>query len=300
MKDFFNKAGLLIMLVFVFSSCEKIELPMAGDNNDYDGEDGVDIAFTVSNIEQVAFDDATPNTRASYAITDMCSRITFAFFNDGGKVKQISQKASDADFGHVQVSLPAGEYEYVVLAHNGSANPTVSSLQEISFGNNGKLADTFYYYGTLDATESGTVNLSLKRAVAMVRFIVTDAVPAEVEQMKFSYTGGSSTFNAVTGFGCKNSRQGELFDVTNTAHNGQSQYDLYTFPHADEGDLKLTVTALMGNGDEYKEGVFENIPVKINQITKFTGEFFKDTQKPGEAMFSMVTADEWMETEVSY
>lgn len=296
MKNLFLKAGMTAMLAVAFISCEKVELPST--NNEKPQEDGVSICFTISNIEQVAFDNSMVNTRA--AITDLCSRITFAFFQDDEKIKQVSQKASDNGFGNLTVSLPSGSYKFVVLAHNGTDNPTVTSLDKITFGNNGKLADTFYYYGELDATESKDVNLSLKRVVAMVRFIITDAVPADVKKMKFEYTGGSSSLNATTGLGCVKSQQEETFTVEEAAHTGQSQYEIYTIPHATDGTLKLTVKALMNDDEEYKKQTFEEVPVTINKITKYTGKFFENTQKPGEIKISLQTDDEWTEMEMSY
>ena len=296
MKNLFLKAGMTAMLAVAFISCEKVELPST--NNEKPQEDGVSICFTISNIEQVAFDNGMVNTRA--AITDLCSRITFAFFQDDEKIKQVSQKASDDGFGNLTVSLPSGSYKFVVLAHNGTDNPTVTSLDKITFGNNGKLADTFYYYGELDATESKDVNLSLKRVVAMVRFIITDAIPADVKKMKFEYTGGSSSLNATTGLGCVKSQQEETFTVEEAAHTGQSQYEIYTIPHATDGTLKLTVKALMNDDEEYKKQTFEDVPVTINKITKYTGKFFENTQKPGEMKISLNTDDEWTETEISY
>lgn len=296
MKNLFLKAGMTAMLAVAFISCEKVELPST--NNEKPQEDGVSICFTISNIEQVAFDNGMVNTRA--AITDLCSRITFAFFQDDEKIKQVSQKASDNGFGNLTVSLPSGSYKFVVLAHNGTDNPTVTSLDKITFGNNGKLADTFYYYGELDATESKDVNLSLKRVVAMVRFIITDAVPADVKKMKFEYTGGSSSLNATTGLGCVKSQQEETFTVEEAAHTGQSQYEIYTIPHATDGTLKLTVKALMNDDEEYKKQTFEEVPVTINKITKYTGKFFENTQKPGEIKISLQTDDEWTEMEMSY
>lgn len=296
MKNLFLKAGMTAMLAVAFISCEKVELPST--NNEKPQEDGVSICFTISNIEQVAFGNGMVNTRA--AITDLCSRITFAFFQDDEKIKQVSQKASDNGFGNLTVSLPSGSYKFVVLAHNGTDNPTVTSLDKITFGNNGKLADTFYYYGELDATESKDVNLSLKRVVAMVRFIITDAVPADVKKMKFEYTGGSSSLNATTGLGCVKSQQEETFTVEEAAHTGQSQYEIYTIPHATDGTLKLTVKALMNDDEEYKKQTFEEVPVTINKITKYTGKFFENTQKPGEIKISLQTDDEWTEMEMSY
>lgn len=298
MKHLFFKACMTVMLAVAFISCEKVELPNA-DNNGNPQEDGVSISFTIANIEQVAFNDGVTQTRAA-AITSLCSRITFAFFQNDEKIKQVSQKASDNGFGSLTVSLPSGKYKFVVLAHNGTDNPTVTSLDKITFGNNGKLADTFYYYGELDATESKDVNLSLKRVVAMVRFIITDAVPADVKKMKLEYTGGSSSLNSTTGLGCVKSQQEETFTVEEAAHTGQSQYEIYTIPHATDGTLKLTVKALMNDDEEYKKQTFEEVPVTINKITKYTGKFFENTQKPGEVKISLQADDEWTEVEVSY
>lgn len=298
MKQLFFKAGMMVMLAVAFISCEKVELPNA-DNSGKQQEDGVSISFTIAKIEQVAFNDGVTQTRAT-EITNLCSRITFAFFQNGEKVKQVSQKSSDSGFGSLTVSLPSGSYKMVVLAHNGTDTPTVTSLNKITFGNNGKLSDTFYYYGELNATESKEVSLSLKRAVAMVRFIATDAVPSEVKKMKFEYTGGSSSLDATTGLGCVNSKQEETFTVENSAHTRQSQYEIYTFPHATDGTLKLTVTALMGEDVEYKKQTFEEVPVTINKITKYTGKFFENTQKPGEIKILLQTDDKWAETEVNY
>lgn len=298
MKHLLQKAGMFTMLAIAFISCEKVVLPDADDNGKQH-ESGISISFTIANIEQVSFDDGVTKTRST-AISSMCSRITFAFFQDGEKIKQVSQKSSDSGFGSLTVSLPSGNYKFVVLAHNGSDNPTVTSLEKITFGNNGKLSDTFYYYGELDATESKDVSLSLKRAVAMVRFITTDAVPTDVKKMKFNYTGGSSTLNAITGLGSVNSQQEETFTVETAARSGQSEYEIYTFPHDTNGTLKLTVTALMDNDEEYKKEIFEEVPVTRNQITKYTGKFFENTQKPGEIKMSLQTDDEWTEKEIEY
>ena len=297
MRHLFQKAGMTVMLAIVFISCEKATLPDA-DGNGNQQEDGISINFSIANIEQVAFDDGVTKTRA--AIADMCSRITFAFFQNDEKVKQVSQKASDTGFGNLTVSLPAGNYKFVVLAHSGIENPTVTSLEKITFGNNGKLSDTFYYYGELSITEPKDMSLTLRRAVAMVRFITTDAVPTDVKKMKFNYTGGSSTLNAVTGLGSVNSQQEETFTIETAAHSGQSEYEIYTFPHDTNGTLKLTVTALMNNDEEYKKEIFEEVPVTRNQITKYTGKFFENTLKPSEIKMSLQTDDEWTETEITY
>lgn len=297
MKKLLCGVGIVAMLTFGFTSCEQVEIVNITNSEMLEG-DGVEVKFSISSIEQVSFEDEKVGTRA-VDITNLCSRITLVFFQDGKKFKTINQKEMDDDFGTLQTTLPAGEYKYVVIAHNGNGNPTVTSLEEITFNSTVTMTDTFYYYGELNVTEPQELSLQLKRAVAMVRFVITDNVPEDVKRIKFYYTGGSSTFNAVTGFGSKESRQTEYRDIDVTAYSGESYYDLYTFPHATEDVIKLTVTA-QTDDDDYAERVFEGIPVKINQITKYTGTFFGNIQKPGEFKVTMTTSDEWNEEELTY
>ena len=112
------------------------------------------------------------------------------------------------------------------------------------------MTDTFYYYGDLVVTsEVQSYDLTLTRAVAMFRMVLTDdEIPSTVTKFKFYYTGGSSTFSPSAGYGCVNTEEDVL--------------------------TKLTVTALDANDNTVKERVFENVPVTRNQITRYTGSFF--------------------------
>ncbi|KWW27272.1 MAG: hypothetical protein F083_3045, partial [bacterium F083] len=138
---------------------------------------------------------------------------------------------------------------------------------------NNKVTDTFYYYGDLIVTsEVQSYDLTLTRAVAMFRLVLTDEeIPSTVAKFKFYYTGGSSTFSPKDGYGCVNSKQTEIRAVT----DGVTTFDIFTLPHTEDDVLtKLTVTALDANDNTVKERIFENIPVTRNQITRYTGNFF--------------------------
>ncbi len=105
------------------------------------------------------------------------------------------------------------EYRVVIIGHNGTGNCTISSPEKVKFASN-KLTDTFYYYGKLILTdgEETEESIELKRAVAQFKVHITDTeIPAEAHSIKFYYTGGSSTLDATTGYGCVNSRQTETF-----------------------------------------------------------------------------------------
>ena len=203
----------------------------------------------------------------------MCSRLNVAIFDaDGTKVKTVAQKEGDASYGTVALTLAAGTYQLVVIAHNGEGSATITSTEKVTFPNN-KVTDTFYYYGDLIVTsEVQSYDLTLTRAVAMFRLVLTDdEIPSSVTKFKFYYTGGSSTFSPSAGYGCVNSKQTEIRAVA----DGVTTFDIFTLPHTEDDVLtKLTVTALDANDNTVKERIFENVRVTRNQITRYTGSFF--------------------------
>ena len=224
----------------------------------------------------------------------MCSRLNVAIFDaDGTKVKTVAQKEGDASYGTVALTLAAGTYQLVVIAHNGEGSATITSTEKVTFPNN-KVTDTFYYYGDLIVTsEVQSYDLTLTRAVAMFRMVLTDdEIPSSVAKFKFYYTGGSSTFSPKDGYGCVNSKQTEI----RTVADGVTTFDIFTLPHTEDDMLtKLTVTALDANDNTIKERIFENVPVTRNQITRYTGSFFGNggSGQTSDGTFRLTADPDW-------
>ncbi|MBQ7444016.1 MAG: FimB/Mfa2 family fimbrial subunit [Bacteroidaceae bacterium] len=254
---------MLFTALLIILGCEKPVLDVNGDKPQ-DTEPNVILRFTQYESEAFA--------RSTTDITAICSRLNIALFDtDGTKVKSVAQKTGDANYGTVALNLDAGTYKLVVAAHNCDGSATISSEDKVTFPNN-KVTDTFYYYGDLDVTaEQQSYSLTLTRAVAMFRLVLTDeSMPPSVAKMKFYYLGGSSTFCPATGYGIVQSKQTELRTVSE-----DGVYEIYTMPHSEEDVLtKLTVSALDANDNVVQERVFEDIPVVRNQVTKYTGTFF--------------------------
>ena len=264
------KKFLFIALALLVAACEKPIL-----DEDVVSMNEANVILHMTQYEQEAFGNSGNRaaTRAATDITELCSRLNIAIFDDGGtKVKTVAQKEGDASFGTVALTLAAGTYQLVVIAHNGEGSATITSTEKVTFPNN-KVTDTFYYYGDLVVTsEVQSYDLTLTRAVAMFRMVLTDdEIPSTVTKFKFYYTSGSSTFSPSAGYGCVNSKQTEI----RTVADGVTTFDIFTLPHTEEDVLtKLTVTALDTNDNTVKERVFENVPVTRNQITRYTGSFF--------------------------
>ncbi len=275
------KKCLLFALALLMVACEKPFI----DSDEAASTKEANVILHFTQYEQEAFsasDDsaaATP-TRAATDITELCSRLNIAVFDaDGTKVKTVAQKDGDASYGTVALTLAAGTYRLVVIAHNGDGSATITSTEKVTFPNN-KVTDTFYYYGDLVVTsEVQSYDLTLIRAVAMFRLVLTDEeIPSTVAKLKFYYTGGSSTFCPLAGYGCVASKQTEYRTVPADYVSGTS-FDIFTLPHSEDDVLtKLTVTALDQNDNIVKERIFEDIPVTRNQVTRYTGNFFGSSE----------------------
>ena len=284
------KKYLFIVLALLVASCEKPIL-----DEDVVTMNEANVILHMTQYEQEAFGNSGNRaaTRAATDITELCSRLNIAIFDvEGTKVKTVAQKEGDASFGTVALTLAAGTYQLVVIAHNGEGSATITSTEKVTFPNN-KVTDTFYYYGDLVVTsEVQSYDLTLTRAVAMFHMVLTDdEIPSTVTKFKFYYTGGSSTFSPSAGYGCVNSKQTEIRTVAD-----DGVYEIFTLPHTEEDVLtKLTITALDANDNTVKERIFENIPVTRNQITRYTGSFFGNGGSGGssDGTFRLTADPDW-------
>ena len=284
-------AVVALMATVGLVSCEA---PYVGPASEAEQDETCNVVIRTSIYEQSAFESL--HSRAAQEISELCTRIGFAVFKDGEKVKTINQTKSTAGFGSAEFSLSEGQYELVIIAHNCDGNATITSAEKITFPNN-IVSDTFYYYGTFSVGDDKTeLNLMLERAVAMVRVNITTEMPADVSQMKFYYTGGSSTFSAREGYGCVNSKQTVKMNVTADMHGKPTTWELYTLPHAESGVLKLTISALDAAGNTLYEKELEDVPVTVNAITTYTGDLFDlDPQDVDTKAFHLMADGAWDE-----
>ena len=259
----------MMLAAFVLASCEKLTFPDDVSSNE-NGEGNVTLRMSAYSVE--SFTRANGN-----ALSDYATRLSVGIFtNDGTKVKVVTQTVSDAAFGDVSLSLAAGTYKLVVIAHNGQGNATLTSTEKVTFPSN-KITDTLAYYGTLEVTDGEDINedITLTRRVALLRLILEDeALPSGISRIKFYYTGGSSTYSPATGYGCVNSKQTEYRSCYDDDGNEVMVYDLYTLPHAETDELKLVITTLDESDNPMYEYTWENIPIQRNKITQWTGALF--------------------------
>ncbi len=280
-KTYVWLASLLLMLVATLTSCEKFALDDSGTNS-HDANANVIIHVSVAKNnstgtrsgeedfgdeetgDEDGLDEGDEEVEGK-PLEDYCSRLSIAIFDGEEKVKTLNLKAEDG-YKDIGINLEAGKYRMVAIGHNGSGNCTISSPEKVKFYKN-KMTDTFFYYGTFNVRDGEDTDdyILLKRAVAQFKVHISDAtIPAEAHSIKFYYTGGSSTLDAVTGYGCVQSRQTETFKL----QEGERDYSVYTFPREENKGLKMTINILNADAQSIKEYSKEGVPVKCNNITQ--------------------------------
>ena len=280
-KTYVWLASLLLMLVATLTSCEKFALDDSGTNS-HDANANVIIHASVAKNnstgtrsgeedfgdeeegDEDGLDEGNEEIEGK-PLEDYCSRLSIAIFDGEEKVKTLNLKAEDG-YEDIGINLDAGKYRMVAIGHNGNGNCTISSPEKVKFYKN-KMTDTFFYYGTFNVIDGEDTDdyILLNRAVAQFKVHITDAnIPAEAHSIKFYYTGGSSTLDAVTGYGCVQSRQTESFKL----QEGKRDYSVYTFPREENKGLKMTINILDADAQSIKEYSKEGVPVKRNNITQ--------------------------------
>lgn len=278
------KKVILFGLAVLLAACEKSIVDEGGKKGQ---EANANVVLRVATYGQEAFYapalGEARSRRSAEALTDQCSRLSVAIFRqDGTKMKNVNQTSGDGSFGTVAVSLAEGTYKVVAVAHNSTeGNATISSTEKVTFASN-KMTDTFACCAslTVEGEEPIDQELLLQRVVAMVRLTVTGTIPDEVARLKFYYTGGSSTLNPSTGYGCVQSKQTEYRPVVLDG-SAVKVYELYTAPHELSDVLKLVITAQDSDNQTLNEWTMEDIPVTRNKITTWSGALFGDDDTGG-------------------
>ena len=273
-KTYSFVASFLLMLVATLTSCEKFALDDTSTiSHDANANVTIHVSMRTNQPQEMATkatsgeaNNGEATSGEAIPLEKVCSRLSLAIFDGGEKVKVINTQSSDKGYGNLSFALDEGEYRVVIIGHNGTGNCTISSPEKVKFASN-KLTDTFYYYGKLILTdgEETEESIELKRAVAQFKVHITDTkIPAEAHSIKFYYTGGSSTLDATTGYGCVNSRQTETFKLV----KDKRDYSVYTFPHEDSEGLNMKINILNSDAKSIRELEKDGIEVRRNYITK--------------------------------
>ena len=275
MRRKISRISLLLLVSSLLISCEKMVMDEEGGQST--NNESHNVVIYIADMD-AGWDGA--NSRAQMKISEVCSRLQFAVYQDGSRVKYANQKIGDNGYGTFSLQLEAGTYQLLALGHSGAGTVTTTKPEKLQFSNPSAsggtgFTDTFYYYGDMDVSSDGAhVDISMERATSMFRLKTSDVKPANAKKFQFYYTGGSGALDATTGLGCVNSKQ-SVFVTLDDAQTGQPlTFEMYTFLHQESGAVTFTVTAFDDYDDVLYTKEFKNVPMKRNCITQYTGAFF--------------------------
>lgn len=288
----------LLALSLALASCEKVSLDellsKEPPTTEPSSTGNASLSIHIGGIADANYADAgAKGTRAIEPIGKVCTKLTISLYNvEGQRVYSVNKKSTDADFANATTKLAEGKYHLVIVAHSNEKNATTTDINKITFEGN-KLSDTFHYYKEIELVAGGNnIDVVMERVTAMFRLEIADQIPENVKQLKFYYTGGSSTLSGYTGAGSVNSRQTEIRNV----QSGINTYEVYTFPQPDDKKLKMTITALDASGETVCTKTFEDVAVSKNMITCYKGNLFTNIAPPAASdnyNFSISVNTDW-------
>ena len=252
--------------------------------------------FQVTNYMQYAMDEGTRAAIApseSERIQHLALGIFDATTNTLVAPVQIQNK-TDQGYGSFTAKLNYGKYRLVFLGYGGSNSIlTMEKPEEISFGSDA-LPQTFLssFEFTVDPNTAATTSVVLKRVVSGFKLTMADAISSRTSGIKITSTGGGMVLNAKTGL-AKAYTGRENTIVIPEAFHGQTDKNVifYLFLPANQEIMDITASAVDENGEAFIERTFTKVPMKINTLTIYQGNFFADTPYG----FSITMEDDWGE-----
>ena len=270
----------------------------SSDGSEKEPEEGEKtISFEVVNYQQVSLDDVTRATDAT-ALAHLDMAIYDAATN--ALVSQTQTAKGESGYGQFSATLAYGQYTVVFLGYEGTSTANMSDPTAIIFGT-GYIPNMFYktMQLTVSPSSNATEEIVLKRGVAAFTLKHSGYIPNTLTSMTIKATGGGYQFNALTGYATET--------VENTlSHNmksivGGTSFTLYsfTFLPAETATMTFTAVAKDANNEVLQERVFSNVPMKINQRTTYTGQFFGSGTNVQGFSLSLET-DQWDEVNQTY
>lgn len=284
----------IVILIALISSCQTMtfEEPNNGDENTSSkGEKTMYFkltGFNVTNLDKLP----TENGEETKATTqsNATDHLLLGIYDMEGELVDsiIYQNKTDSNisYGTFSHTLKYGKYTILALGWNGSQQCHVQSLDSIYFSEDW-VPNTFICRQNVIVNESysETRTLSLKRCIA--RFVLTfkdNIIPENLSKFVVSFSGAGNTLSSET----KHCTQIQDFsrEIPVTIDPSKiTSLTSYCFLPNDSAGISIDITAHDINGDTISQRIFNEVPMKINYSTQYTGNFFDYTTATGSVIF---------------
>ena len=224
--------------------------------------------------------DFAPITRGSSNLSDFLSYINVYFYNEGthSVEKSASQTSNKAGFGTMTVGL--SKATYTVWAAGTSTEPTITNNEILSYPDD-IVEDTFVGYGAINTNTQSLYSMNLNRAVAKICVLLTDVnIPTNVTKIRITHNGYTK-YDLHTGCYDSNSNGEHIILYDTDKVNDEFSFLVFADAKSNSSEanaekITFTMDALDANNDIVESKTFENVPVRPNYVTTYTGAFYAD------------------------
>ena len=209
-------------------------------------------------------------TRA--ALEYACSNLNYYRYVGGELANSIVQTSADEDFGTITDKMDYGTHELYFVGHKAGSVTMTDGVATFD-----KVNDTFSYYASVVVNEDSdpSMAISMPRRVAKFELVASDALPENLKTVVVTINGGATALNVKTGIGAAVATQTKTISVpaSNIGKTGCSFVAYVFLPDGvDKTDINYTFKDDKGN--TISEHTFEDVPMQVNYITRYTGNAF--------------------------
>ncbi len=292
MKNNYLSLFILSLFFIGFTACQ------SDSTEEQNAKDGMaSVSFQILNYEQVCLDEVTRATQLS-DLKHLDMAIYDATSNELIDCQQLVPTSDN--YGQFSATLPYGDYRFVFLGYEGSRTAHLDTPSNIYFDDS-YVPDFFFRTLVLTLSESSEEEtpVTLQRAVAAFRLKSEGDIPSSLNLLTFASKGGSYHFNALTGTGTGAEERSYTYNVSSYAGKSSITIYYYTFLPATEATMDFTVTANDKEGGVLQTRNFNEVPMKVNQLTTYSGDFFGQPEAALNFNLSL-SGEEWEEKNCTY
>ena len=266
----------LCVLGVGLTACTSDELSVAKEDTT------VTLAF-----EGIKFDMQPMGTRAT--IAESASRLDVWVYENGSEVEAVHQTSSDSGFGTVSLTLNNTKtYTLYAFAHKATGVCTLTD-GIIAFPED-KPKECFFYTTTFSPATTTIINAEMSRICGKFTMATTDAVPDDVDHVRFTIVNTGLRYNVITGEPANlTDRTVDFPNITRKADNTCS-FSFNILASDAVSDFEITATAYASDNSVIETKTFTDVPIRNSYRTTYTGAFFTTSE------FSMTfTCADWQD-----
>ncbi len=283
----------LSALAILFASCQSMSFEDEEATTDLaQGEKTMHFRLTpysMSNLDELPngnndidadeYSDEAP-TRASSSQQNTTDHLLLGIYDTQGNlvdtiIHQDKDDPATSSYGTFTHTLKYGKYTLMALGWNGTQKCTVHRPDSISFSE-GWVPQTFLCRQNIIVSESysDTRSLSLRRCVAAFTLKFKDtAIPEELREFTIRLSGAGNTLNSITKHCAEQKDFTRTIPVTIDPSKVKS-ITSYCFLPSDSTGLTVNITANDAGGNIIGDRTFEDVPMKLNYVTTYSGNYF--------------------------